>query len=197
MANSAEGVGQLLANSALMKGERELLRKRDEPPPETSTPSAARPAAEPIANDSKAVSAVLLALLDERLQADAALAAPSKSANGNSEADASKRVAAKYAADGLIPGDDLIIPQPSVQPDVTRSGVAPPLVSPDLQTFMQRFVAVVAGRPVSLSRDEIGASRGARGNTPVSFGTTSVLRVAGIAAGLVWLLILVVEWAVR
>jgi hypothetical protein len=96
VANSADGVGQLIANSALMKGERELLRKRDEPPTETSAPRAARPAAEPITNDSKVVSAVLLTLLDERLQAEAALIAGPKSAiSDNGEGDVSKRVAAK------------------------------------------------------------------------------------------------------
>jgi hypothetical protein len=199
VANSADGVGQLLANSALMKGERELLRKRDEPPTETSAPAAARPAAEPIANDSKVVSAVLLALLDERLQADAALTAGSRPATSDdSEADASKRITAKYAADGLIPGDDLIVPQRPAQPDVARTGAVPPLVSPDLQTFMQRFVAIAAGTPASPSPGgKVGANRSARGNAWVSFDTAPLLRVAGVAAGLIWLVVLVVEWAAR
>jgi hypothetical protein len=198
VANSAEGVGQLLASSALMKGERELLRKRDEPPAEKSTPGAARAAAEPIANDSKIVSAVLLTLLDERLQADAALMANLKPAtSGNSEADASKRVAAKYAADGLISGDDLIAPQQPIQPDLARAGNVPPIASPDLQTFMQRFVAAVSGRPANTSASDVGGRRGSRGNAPGSFGTASVLRIAGIATGLIWVIVLVAVWATR
>jgi hypothetical protein len=197
LANSAESVGQLLANSALMKGERELLRKRDEPQAETSAPAVTRPSAEPIANDSKVISAVLLTLLDEQLQADAALAAVARSANGNSEADASKRVAAKYASDGLIPGDDLIAPQPSVQPELARAAVTQTPVSSDLQTFMQRFAAVVSGRPAILTVDEAGPNLGARENAPVSFGAVSTLRIAGFAAGFVWLAVLVIEWVTR
>jgi hypothetical protein len=199
VANSADGVGQLIANSALMKGERELLRKRDEPPTETSAPRAARPAAEPITNDSKVVSAVLLTLLDERLQADAALIAGPKSAiSDNGEGDVSKRVAAKYAADGLIPGDDLIAPQTPAQPDVTRASAAPPLISPDLQTFMQRFVAAVAGGPASTSPARgVGTKRGAHARTPSAFYTAFVLRAAGFAAGIIWLIVLVAVWALH
>jgi hypothetical protein len=194
--NSAEGVGQLLANSALMKGERELLRRRDDPPAEESTPGTARATAEPIANDSKIVSAVLLTLLDERLQADDALSANLKSPKADTgETDASKRVAARYAADGLIPGDDLIASQQPVQPDLARAGPVPPLASPDLQTFMQRFVAAVSGRPV-ISAGEAVATRDARRNAPVSFGTVSILRNAGVAAGLIWLVVLIVAWVV-
>ena len=36
--NNAETVGRLLATSTLMKGERELLRKQEEPTPETAKP---------------------------------------------------------------------------------------------------------------------------------------------------------------
>jgi len=200
VANSADGVGQLIANSALMKGERELLRKRDEPPTETSAPTAARPAAEPISNDSKVVSAVLLTLLDERLQADAALiAGPKPAISDNSDADASKRVAAKYAADGLIPGDDLIAPQRPAQPDVARASAAPPLISPDLQTFMQSFAAAVAGRPTSTSPAKgVGAKRGgAQGPTPSAFDTGFVLRAAGFAAGIISLIVLAAVWVIH
>jgi hypothetical protein len=196
VANSAEGVGQLLANSALMKGERELLRKRDDPPAEKTASSAARVTAEPIVNDSKVISAVLLTLLDERLQADAALTSNLRPAtSGNNEADASKRVAAKYAADGLIPGDDLIAPQQPVQPELARVGNVPPIASPDLQTFMQRFVAIVAGRPANTSVGEVGGGRKSLDNAPVSFGAASVLRIAGFTTGIIWLIILVVAWA--
>lgn len=199
MANSADGVGKLIANSALMKGERELLRKRDEPPTETSAPTAGRPAAEPITNDSKVVSAVLLTLLDERLQADAALiAGPKPAMSDNSDADVSKRVAAKYAADGLIPGDDLIAPQPPAQPDAARASAGPPLISPDLQTFMQRFAAAVAGGPASTSPTRgVGTKRGAHGRTSSSFDTAFVLRTAGFAAGIISLIVLVAVWALH
>jgi hypothetical protein len=199
VANSADGVGKLIANSALMKGERELLRKRDEPPTETSAPTAGRPAAEPITNDSKVVSAVLLTLLDERLQADAALiAGPKPAMSDNSDADVSKRVAAKYAADGLIPGDDLIAPQPPAQPDAARASAGPPLISPDLQTFMQRFAAAVAGGPASTSPTRgVGTKRGAHGRTSSSFDTAFVLRTAGFAAGIISLIVLVAVWALH
>ena len=38
MASNADTVGRLLATSTLMKGERELLRKQDEPAPEAAKP---------------------------------------------------------------------------------------------------------------------------------------------------------------
>lgn len=194
MANSSESVGQLLANSALMKGERDLFRKQDAPPAEAAK-TATQPTAEPIVHDSKAVAAVLLAMLDEQLQAaDAALAAGSKAIQSNTaEADASKRVAQKYASDGLV-GDDLGTPQQFAQPDAARISNTPPIASADLQTFIQRFAAFAAGQPAAFEADGPTAKRLASRNDASFFSTPSLLRFAGIAAGVLWLAMMIVGW---
>jgi hypothetical protein len=151
--NNAETVGRLLATSTLMKGERELLRKQEEPTPETAKPGL-RPAPAPISHDSKMTAAVLLKLLDDRLQASEAEAAnQDKAASGAhriaaDEATASsKRVSAKYAEDGLIAGSDIGRPEIAIPIEQFRAGNAMPSASPELQSFLQRLSAFAAGRP--------------------------------------------------
>jgi hypothetical protein len=200
MANSAEAVGQLLAQSMLMKGERQLLGKKDEPPAQAAKPTTQQ-TAEPIAHDSKAVAAVLLTLLDERLQAsDAELAALLNSPDRKSptdDADASRRVAAKYAQDGLNAGDDALRPEmaiPAIQVQVLER---PPIVSPDLQTFMQRFVAFAAGRSIATDPESIGDSRASRRNVSSLLDGPPTFRVVALALGLLWLVVLIIEWATK
>ena len=196
MAINAEAVGQLLANSALMKGERELLRKQEEPPAEAK--SATQQKAEPIVNNNKTVATVLLTLLDEQLHAtEAALASQPKNANStDGDVNAPKRVAAKYAADGLIPGDDSVLPEPAIASDQVRMREMPSIVSADLQTFVQRFAAFAAGRsaaPNETTRD----ARSSTGSAATLFSRASALRLAGVIAALLWLVALIVEWAAR
>ena len=196
MATNAEAVGQLLANSALMKGERELLRKQEEPPAEAK--SAAQQKAEPIVNNNKTVATVLLTLLDEQLHAtEAALASQPKNANStDGDVNAPKRVAARYAADGLIPGDDSVLPEPAIASDQVRMREMPSIVSADLQTFVQRFAAFAAGRsaaPNETTRD----ARSSTGSAATLFSRASALRLAGVIAALLWLVALIVEWAAR
>lgn len=196
MATNAEAVGQLLANSALMKGERELLRKQEEPPAEAK--SAAQQKAEPIVNNNKTVATVLLTLLDEQLHAtEAALASQPKNANStDGDVNAPKRVAAKYAADGLIPGDDSVLPEPAIASDQVRMREMPFIVSADLQTFVQRFAAFAAGRSVAANETTRDA-RSSIESAPTLFSRASALRLAGVIAALLWLVALIVQWAAR
>lgn len=197
MATNAEAVGQLLANSALMKGERELLRKQEEPPAEAK--SAAQQKAEPIVNNNKTVATVLLTLLDEQLHAtEAALASQPKNANStDGDVNAPKRVAARYAADGLIPGDDSVLPEPAIASDQVRMREMPSIVSADLQTFVQRFAAFAAGRSAAAANETTRDARSSIGSAPTLFSRASALRLAGVIAALLWLVALIVEWAAR
>ena len=197
MVNNPEIVSRLLANTALLKGERELLRQPEKPPAPNEESKPAAPAiAKPIENDSRAVSSVLLTLLDERLQAAASASGqPGFAGAPSSDGDAPHRVAAKYAADGLIARDDFAPPSAAVAPDQTRMPNMPPIASPDLQTFMQRFAAIALGRSAGVDAAEKRAGRTTGLQDSPVFGSLSVLGVAGAAAAGLWLVVLIAQWA--
>ncbi|HVX36569.1 MAG TPA: hypothetical protein VHC71_10165 [Hyphomicrobium sp.] len=196
MANNPEAIGQLLANSALMKDERELLRKQEEPRDATKTSS--HPKAEPIVNNNKTVETVLLTLLDEQLHAaEAEVASQPKSTNAtDGDINAQKRVAAKYTADGLTPGDDPLPPGPVILNDQVRMRETPSVVSADLQTFVQRFAAVAAGQPTAAASETRATARRSIGIAAALFNRASPLRLASAIAVLLWLVALIVRWAV-
>lgn len=195
MANNPEAIGQLLANSALMKGERELLRKQAEPG--DAAKSTTQQKAEPIVNNSKTVETVLLTLLDEQLHAaETELASQPKNTNP-SDVGASQRVAAKYVADGLTPGDDPLPPGPAIANDQVRMREMTPVVSADLQTFVQRFAAFAAGRPTAPVSGPNGTARRSTGIAAALFYRASPLRIASAIAVLLWLVTLIVRWAMR
>jgi len=194
MATNPEAVGRLLANSALMNGERELLRRRDGPPVEPAT-SAAHPQAPPIATDNKAVTSVLLALLDEQLHAMETVgpgqARPQNPADGGISA--SNLAAARYATDGFVRGDDSGLPEPMIGADPMRTQAMPSVVSADLQTFVQRFAAFAAGRSRG-AHENAGDSRSGGASGAGLFNRTSPLGFAGLAAVLLLLLAIIVQW---
>jgi len=195
--NNPEIVSRLLANTALLKGERELLRQPEKPPAANEeSKSAVQPTARPIENDSRTVSNVLLTLLDERLQSTGpASGQPGLAGAPSSDGDAQHRVAAQYAADGLIARDDFPPSGAAVAPDPTRMPNMTPAASADLQTFMQRFAAIALGRSVDVDPEEKRAKRASgRQGSPV-WGGASVVRLAGMAAVAGWLLLLIAQWA--
>lgn len=196
MANNPEAIGQLLANSALMKDERELLRKQEEPR-DVAKPST-QPKAEPIVNNNKTVETVLLTLLDEQLHAtEAEVASQPKSTNPtDGDVNAQKRVAAKYAADGLTPGDDPLLRGAAIPNDQVRMQETPSIVSADLQTFVQRFAAIAAGRSTAAASETRGTARGSIGIAAALFNRASPLRIASAIAVLLWLVALIGRWAV-
>ena len=197
MATNPEAVGRLLANSALMNGERELLRRRDGPPAETSQ-SVSHQQAPPIATDNKAVTTVLLTLLDEQLHATEIAAAGLLSAQkpADSAVTASKLAMARYATDGFVGGDDPGLPQPMIGADQMRMQATTSVVSADLQTFVQRFAAFAAGRSLG-AHENSAASRSGAGPGAGLFSRGSPLGVAGLAAVLLLLLAIIVQWAAR
>lgn len=200
MANNAEAIGQLLASNALMKGERELLQGRNDTaaePPKTSE----QQVAPPISHDARAVSAVLLTLLDERLQAsDAASraaegrAAGPKSGPGDAGA-ALKAISAKYAEDGLVSRSETARLELAPAADRSQHRPAPPMVSADLQTFIQRFVAFATG-PTERNGDARGMATGGGGE----LRPTTAFSIARIAMSILvvwWLGVLFVQWFAR
>lgn len=197
MATNPEAVGRLLANSALMQGERQLLRRQGEPAAEAET-TAVQQKADPIANDSKAVATVLLTLLDEQLHAieTAPSGRPGTANATDSDVDAPKRVAAKYAADGLVASDDSVLTEPMIANDQARMREMPSMVSADLQTFVQRFTAFAAGRSLFANENASSTRRGT-GTASGFFNRASPLRLASVAAVLLWLLTLIVQWMAR
>jgi hypothetical protein len=197
VAINAEAVGQLLANSALLKGERQLLNRQEEPPAEAGKPGAQEKAS-PIVNNSKTVETVLLTLLDEQLQASkAALVNPSANP-ADSDGDASKRVAAKYAADGLIPGDDSLPPESAIPRDQVRMREMSSVVSADMQTFVQRFAAFAAFQVGAAANDAArDASRRSGADGLFGFNRVFSVRFVSLAAVLLWLIALAIQWVER
>lgn len=194
MANTPEAVGRLLANSALMNGERELLRRRDGPAAETS-PTAAQPKAPPIDTENKAVTAVLLTLLDEQLHAAESAAAPQSKSQSPADGDtsASKLAATRYATDGFVRSDDAGLPEPMASTDQVRMQAMPYVVSADLQAFVQRQAASAAERSRA-AQENLGALGGAA-SVLALVSRVSPLGFAGIAAALLWLVAMIVQWA--
>jgi len=155
VANNAEAVGRLLAINTLMKGERELLRKPEEPPAQEaakSSPQQPSSSSSSISHDSKAVEAVLLKLLDERLQASDAEAM--NWANSSSDlrrtaaddaANSPRRITARYADDGLAANGEALRSETTLQFGQGQLRGAALNVPPELQFFIQGLAARAAG----------------------------------------------------
>lgn len=144
MGDSAEAIGRLLADSSLLRGERNLLRKQDEPV--ADAPKAAAPAAAALMHDAKATAAVLLTLLDERLaietEREGGDALVLGGARRGAEASGTPpSLAAKYADDLNSPSDSARFdPVPAGQQLSFANLIA--TSSPELQSFMQRLAVV-------------------------------------------------------
>jgi hypothetical protein len=195
VANNAEAIGRLLANSTLLRGERELLRKQDEPPAESPKPTS-QPAAPPITHDAKAVAAVLLTLLDERLASDAEAAgrssapAESRRTAAANAGNASKAIAAKYADDGLNAGGDTTRFDPAFAAEQSRPREMSAGNALELQSFIQRLAAIAAGRPDA--RRQMGrAGSGLEHGQSALFGGISGISIAVVAIALLCLAALI------
>jgi hypothetical protein len=198
VASNADTVGRLLATSTLMKGERELLRKQDEPAPEAAKPDQ-RQTPTPISHDSKSTAAVLLKLLDDRLQAsEVEAASPEKAAlvtrrtTGDDASESSKRVSARYVEDGLTSGSDIGRSDSAITVAPFRARDAMPTASLELQTFLQRLAAFAAGRPDGRTSTDTNGVRDRGVFNPLS-GTT-VVAILVFTLMLVWLTTTIFGW---
>jgi len=194
MTTGPEVIGKLLYNSALLQGERNLMVKRDAPPMQQATPTAAAP---PLAHDGKATAAVLMSLLQDQLEAsDAKIANVAGSGEkqiaalaGN--ADPSRRVTQRYAENGFVMADDGVRHEMLGLAEQARlPGVSPP-VSGDLASFIQRSAAMAAGQPV---RPDAAVSAHRGGGVLAYLSGISTLRIAGVAVGTLWFGFLIAGW---
>jgi hypothetical protein len=198
VANNADTVGRLLATSTLMKGERQLLHKQDEPAQEPSKPTPQSLPA-PISHDSKTTAAVLLKLLDDRLQAsEAEAASPEKAAlgtrrpAGDDATESSKRLSARYVEDGLTSGTDTGRHESAIPIAQFRARDATPTASPELQTFLQRLAAFAAARPDGKASTDTNGARERRVFHPL--GGTAVVAIFVFTLMLLWLAAMISGW---
>ena len=183
MVNSTEAIGRLIANDTLLRGERQLLRKQEQPSQEPGNESA-QPAAQPITHNDKAIASVLLTLLDEQLDASAAEAAsrsgvPTATPSRSTETGPpSNRIAAQYAEEDLVFRADLPVQGMAIPLGQSSQQIAQAVSSPELQTFMQRFLISAAAR---LQAEGVeGLPSGSRKRSIVTFpDSISTTRIAG------------------
>jgi hypothetical protein len=150
MVNNAEAIGRLIANDTLLKGERQLLRKQDQPSQQLDG-EPAQPTALPISHNDKAMASVLLTLLDEQLDASISeMASPSGAAPGSSSsseaAASSNRILARYAENAPAVRNELPGPGTAIPLDQSSQKIMQAATSPELQTYIQRFLMSAAAR---------------------------------------------------
>lgn len=138
MVGSTEAIGRLIANEVLMLGDRELFQKRDQPsqPPDEQS---AQTNAAPISHNDRAMASVLMALIDEQI--DASVADPkglmSDPAAAQARAGGSASIAARYAdTEAAYQADPppQPLPNPLQQADLSVLRAAS---SPELRMAMQ------------------------------------------------------------
>jgi hypothetical protein len=197
VANRAEAVGRLLATSGLMKGDRELMRRQSDLPAQETAESAPQPSSPPLAHDSKAVAAVLLNLLNERLQASDIEAMNRQDAQDGKAAsdDATsppKHIAARYAEDGLTSNGDPARPEMTNPLGQGPLRDAAPRTAPELQSFIQRLMVLATDR--SDSRAATGADgRRDRANSSTS-DSLAIVRIVIAALAVLGLAALISGW---
>jgi hypothetical protein len=194
MVSNAEAVGRLIANDTLLRGERQLLQKQDQPSQEPADEPAQR-TAPPISYNDKAMSSVLLTLLDEQLDASIAAngnqaAHPEAGPSHSAEAASSNRIVAQYAEDDLTFRPDLSTPAMATPLSPSSQQIAQAASSPELQTFMQRFLISAAGRLQTDDAEGLPAG-GLRRNVGAFMDSVSTTQVAGAALAVALLSIII------
>jgi len=199
VANNAEAVGRLLATSSLMKGDRELMRKQSDPPAQESTESAPQPSSSPISHDAKAIEAVLLKLLNERLQAsdiEAMNLQGARSAADKAAADEAtttpKHITARYTEDGLTSNNDPVRPETIVPLGQSPLRDVIPRAAPELQSFIQRLAALAAGTADSSAGTGVGGARDRKSSAAP--GNMAIVRIMIAALVLLGFSALISGW---
>lgn len=200
MVSSTENIGRLIASEVLLQADRQLLQNRDQSGQQTTEKQPA-PTSAPISRNEKAVSSVLLTLLDEQLDARlAGLAdgfrnqAPAGQSADDTATGAS-RVAAQYAEADAVFRPDLPIEQRLVATDATNQQVLLAAASPELRMAMQSAFFSAAVRAQTETEEIAGQNArrrrldtGPNGAVLVRIGLAGVAGLALailLAAGLV------------
>jgi hypothetical protein len=190
MVSSIEGIGRLITNEVLLQTERQLLRNRDEPGQEQQE-QAAQPAPQPISHNDKAVSSVLMTLLEEQL--DAATTNP-RGSSGYVEAmqpdpadpaPGTTRIVAQYAEADSIYRPDLPAQQANPQLDTVNQQALLAAASPELRMAMQSaFLSAAVRAKADIETASDGPVRERRSTTETS--VISPLRIGiGLCAAIV------------
>jgi hypothetical protein len=192
--SSAEKIGGLIVNEALLQGERQLLRDRN-PTQQDAKGAPAPPAAPPISHSDKAMAPVLLTLLDEQLNGTLGDDASRMGARPGEISSPPNRVAARYAEDDRVFRADLTPNSTSLPQGQTYPHIAQMVPSPDLQDFLHRAMT-------SKTRNMENGAGGFPGPLPqrkASGGPVSgasSIKVAGIVIGVTAvLMLLAVKWS--
>ena len=193
MASNAEAISRLLANSTLLRGERELLRKQDQLPAEPPKLSS-QPAAPPISHDARAIASVLLILLDERLASDAEAAGRSETQAGpsrvaaNDSGTAPKGIAAMYVEDGLKTSGETTRPDVVFDAEPSRPREFTAGNPSELQSFIQRLAAIAIGRSDEYQKGWAGSRKGGQ-SAPIS--TMSGIKIAAVTIAILCVAVLI------
>ncbi|MFA5957182.1 hypothetical protein [Hyphomicrobium sp.] len=176
MVSTTEAVSRLITGDVLLQAERQLLRNREQPGKQPQDqPAQATPA--PISHNDKAVASVLLTLLDEQLDASAAVqkeptgqAATAQSAGGQTTT-GPNRVAAQYAEAEAVFRPDLPTSQALPFIDPTNQQILLAASSPELRMAMQSAFLSAAVR--AQTEDTAASDADARRRKSASAMTSS------------------------
>lgn len=187
MVSSTENIGRLVANEVLLQAERQLLQNRDK---SGQQPTDKQPTATPvpISHNEKAVSSVLLTLLDEQLDARLATSAdgfrtqaPTQQPAGDTATGAS-RVAAQYAEADAVFRPDVPTEQRLLPTDATNQQMLLAAASPELRIAMQSAFFSAAVR-AQIETEETAGRKGRRSKPETGTNGTVLIRIglAGVA----------------
>ncbi len=194
--SNAEAISRLIVNDVLLRGERQLFPRQEQYPDEPANGSAQSAAAPPITHNDKATASVLLTLLDEQLDASVAETAnrsgvsTSSLSRGSDSAPSSNRITAQYAEADLAFRPNSPTQEPTISLGSNSQQIAQAVSSPELQTFIQRFLMSAAAR-IQADGSE-GLPPGARKRNIVPFAETlSTTRIAGAVLAIALLAIVI------
>jgi hypothetical protein len=190
MVSTTEGIGRLIAEEVLLRSERQLLQNRDrsEQKPQDQPTPPTQSATVPISYNDRAVSSVLLTLLDEQI--GAAEIEASRLSNFAPTSDggaipAAGRVAAQYAEVDPIFRPDTPAQQTALPAAATNQQVLMAAGSPELRMAMQSaFFSAAVRAPEAFSIASDGEAR--RQKIADSVRASSLMRIgAGAGAAIV------------
>lgn len=197
MTSRTEIISRLISQSALLAGERNLTRITDKATlAATKTLAVSTPV---LMGDRKAVAGVLMALLDDRLDAsdadmtNAARTVQTQIAPSLGDREPSRRAAQHYADNAFSVGENGVRNDMIALGDSARIPGVVPVISGDLESFIQRSAVLAAGRSDGLGGAVMLRSR--RDEVLAYLAGLSAQRLAGVIAGTLLLILLIAKFA--
>jgi hypothetical protein len=193
--SNAEAISRLIVNDVLLIGERQLFPKQEQFSEEPENGSS-QSAAAPITHNDKATASVLLTLLDEQLDASVAETAnrsgvsTSTLSRGSDAAPSSNRIAAQYAEEAVVFRANPAAQEPAISPGANSQQMALAVTSPELQTFIQRFLMSAAARIQADGSEDLPRGTRKRNVVPLA-DSLSMTRIAGATLAIAVLAIVI------